>query len=514
MCRMCGALLIHSGRVSSNPALLTDQSRAALDRGARLNLQRDLAIRRHAKRLAARFAPLILGDLIVLIAARQVVRWVALDDSPNWPWLRSLTAAGPFADPGRPGSLVFVTAIFAALLMIGGYSRHRQLHSGPRIGGASLVAAAVAAVPLAAVVGIREAVSQAALAGAAAWMAIVIGRVASEAFLRHVWPRERGAAPAILVGAADALDSQIAAAIGAPGGNYRIVELVRTDVRTGTPSDLISDIRAAIVSKQAEAIVLAENLTPGQLEQLFSASVETGCRILCPVRAIRLEGVHSKLVWHHDQPFFEIGTPVLHTEAVMLKRVADIVGSVLIITLSLPLFVGIAIAIKLDSRGPVLFAQDRAGLGGRRFRMLKFRTMRDGADSEKEGIAHLNRTGDRRLFKIPGDPRVTRLGRFLRRRSLDELPQLWNVLKGDMSLVGPRPFFESDFSAYEDRHFRRLDAKPGITGLWQVSGRSDVVDFEDVVFLDRQYIEQWSFGMDVSILFRTIPAVFRRTGAY
>jgi lipopolysaccharide/colanic/teichoic acid biosynthesis glycosyltransferase len=146
--------------------------------------------------------------------------------------------------------------------------------------------------------------------------------------------------------------------------------------------------------------------------------------------------------------------------------------------------------------------------------MFKFRTMQDGADDEKADLAHLNRSGDVRLFKIADDPRVTRLGRHLRRWSIDELPQFWNVLIGDMSLVGPRPFFESDFDWYEDHHFRRLDAKPGITGLWQVSGRSELVNFEDVIYLDRQYIEQWSFWLDISILFRTIPAVLRRTGAY
>src|SRR5207237_7207799 len=129
-------------------------------------------------------------------------------------------------------------------------------------------------------------------------------------------------------------------------------------------------------------------------------------------------------------------------------------------------------------------------------------------------LAHLNLSGDPRLFKIPRDPRVTVIGHALRRWSLDELPQFLNVLMGDMSLVGPRPFFEADFPNYEDHHFRRLDAKPGITGLWQVSGGSEVLRFEDVVYLDRQYIEQWSFWMDVSIMFRTPPAIFRRSGVY
>jgi lipopolysaccharide/colanic/teichoic acid biosynthesis glycosyltransferase len=158
--------------------------------------------------------------------------------------------------------------------------------------------------------------------------------------------------------------------------------------------------------------------------------------------------------------------------------------------------------------------QERVGQAGRVFRMLKFRTMRQGADAEKAEFAHLNCTGDHRLFKIPNDPRVTKVGAFLRRWSLDELPQLFNILRGDMSLVGPRPFFESDLAAYDDHHFIRLAVKPGVTGLWQVKGRSSIVDFEEVVQLDRRYIENWSFGMDLSILLHTIPAVLRRTGAY
>ena len=210
----------------------------------------------------------------------------------------------------------------------------------------------------------------------------------------------------------------------------------------------------------------------------------------------------------------ELTAPSLKGRQFAVKRVIDILGSVVGLVLAGPLMLGIAIAIKMDSRGSVLFAQERVGLGGRRFQVLKFRTMRNGADAEKQRVAHLNHTGDPRLFKIPNDPRVTRLGRCLRRWSLDELPQLWNVLVGDMSLIGPRPFFEEDLGAYEDHHFRRLGAKPGITGLWQVKGRSAVVDFEEVVRFDREYIERWSLALDSQILALTIPAVLRRTGAY
>jgi lipopolysaccharide/colanic/teichoic acid biosynthesis glycosyltransferase len=210
----------------------------------------------------------------------------------------------------------------------------------------------------------------------------------------------------------------------------------------------------------------------------------------------------------------EWSEPAIGSVGALAKRCIDVVAAAVGLVLLAPLLAALAVVVKLDSRGPVLFAQTRVGLGGRPFRMWKLRTMRDGADSEKATLAHLNRSGDARLFKIPGDPRVTRVGRAVRRWSLDELPQLWNVLVGDMSLVGPRPFFETDLADYEAHHFRRLAVRPGITGLWQVSGRSDVVDFEEVVRLDRHYIERWSLALDLRLLARTIPAVVGRRGAY
>lgn len=196
-----------------------------------------------------------------------------------------------------------------------------------------------------------------------------------------------------------------------------------------------------------------------------------------------------------------------------LKRLVDIVVSIIGLLFLLPLLLIIAIAIKIDSRGPVIFSQTRAGLGGKPFRMFKFRTMVADADKIKMELQHLNESGDIRLFKIKNDPRVTRVGKWLRKLSLDELPQLINVIRGDMSLVGPRPFFTSDLEAYEDEHFERLWVVPGITGLWQVSGRSDILDFEEVVALDRKYIREWNIWKDLKILARTVPAAIGR-GAY
>jgi exopolysaccharide biosynthesis polyprenyl glycosylphosphotransferase len=346
------------------------------------------------------------------------------------------------------------------------------------------------------------------------WLSLYLVRQVSEWILRDIWPGQRGAGVAILVGAPQHA-SRYEHAIGAPGGDYRVAGYVAKDGDAG-PNFLgtVDELSSVIDRHDAEAVVVCDDLPAARINDLIEESLHAGCQVLFPARAVRVYGLRPILVWHHDQPFFELGSPVLKARALISKRIVDVVVSLILLAILSPLLLAIIVAIRLDSPGSPFFFQQRAGLGGRRFRMFKFRTMRVGADTEKQQLAHLNHTGDTRLFKIRDDPRTTRLGRMLRRWSLDELPQLVNVLLGDMSLIGPRPFFESDFQEYEDHHFRRLDAKPGITGLWQVSGRSELVDFEDVIFLDRQYIEQWSFWLDVSILFRTIPAVLRRTGAF
>ncbi|MDB4916770.1 MAG: sugar transferase [Gemmatimonadetes bacterium] len=204
----------------------------------------------------------------------------------------------------------------------------------------------------------------------------------------------------------------------------------------------------------------------------------------------------------------------LTREQRLAKRIVDVVASSVALVVASPLLLVLAALVKIDSPGPVFFSDARLGLGGRRFHMFKFRTMRAGADEEKASVAHLNASEDSRLFKIRGDPRVTRVGRVIRRWSLDELPQLVNVLVGDMSLVGPRPFFEEDLTRYEPHHLERLSVLPGVTGVWQVSGRSDILDFEEVVRLDRGYIDAWSLRGDLRILMMTIPAVVQRRGAY
>jgi lipopolysaccharide/colanic/teichoic acid biosynthesis glycosyltransferase len=194
------------------------------------------------------------------------------------------------------------------------------------------------------------------------------------------------------------------------------------------------------------------------------------------------------------------------------KRVLDVVGAAVGLVLAIPVMIAIAIAIKIESRGPVFYRSTRIGRGGRPFTFLKFRSMVDGADRHRQHLTHLNEC-DGPVFKISRDPRVTGIGRFLRVTSMDEIPQFLNVLRGEMSLVGPRPPLPEEVTQYEPWQMRRLEVRPGLTCLWQISGRSRI-GFREWMRLDLEYIKHQSFWLDLRILLRTIPAVMSRDGAY
>jgi exopolysaccharide biosynthesis polyprenyl glycosylphosphotransferase len=197
--------------------------------------------------------------------------------------------------------------------------------------------------------------------------------------------------------------------------------------------------------------------------------------------------------------------------SLLLKRVLDILLSTLALLVLSPLLAALAISIRLDSRGPIFYRSERIGKKGRVFGCIKFRTMVRDAEERRSEVLHMNER-DGVLFKISKDPRITRLGRFLRKYSLDELPQFFNVLRGDMSIVGPRPPIASEVREYKLSHLRRLDVTPGITGLWQVQSRQDP-SFDSYISLDMNYIENWSLWLDLKIIARTIGVVLAGTGA-
>jgi exopolysaccharide biosynthesis polyprenyl glycosylphosphotransferase len=226
-----------------------------------------------------------------------------------------------------------------------------------------------------------------------------------------------------------------------------------------------------------------------------------------------LDGVRS-LDQVGGLPLLSIGAAHLTSVSIAAKRGLDAVGSLLTIVALSPLMIAIAIAIKLESRGPVFFRQPRAGRRRSSFKLIKFRSMYVDAEQRKNEFDDLNEADDGVMFKIREDPRVTRVGRILRRFSLDELPQLFNVLKGEMSLVGPRPLIFPETAALDEHwHLRRLELRPGLTGPWQVYGRSQS-PFQEMVRFDYQYVAGWSLARDIEILLETVPAVLSGRGAY
>lgn len=214
-----------------------------------------------------------------------------------------------------------------------------------------------------------------------------------------------------------------------------------------------------------------------------------------------------------EQPVLLASLPQYTGAANVIKRLLDIIGSLCALIISSPILLGVAIAIKLDDGGPVFFSQTRIGLHGKPFKMYKFRSMVTNAEELKKKLAEETGQEDRFIFKMKDDPRITKVGHFIRKTSLDEFPQFYNVLKGDMSLVGPRPALPEEVARYGSLYSARLLVKPGITGPWQVSGRSDLSQ-EQSEYLDVSYIENWSIAGDLAILAKTVMVIFTGRGSY
>ena len=290
------------------------------------------------------------------------------------------------------------------------------------------------------------------------------------------------------------------------------VALTEREAESGD-SDIIGDVRNCL--QLARSLFVDEIFFSVPAEKkLVIALVEEARALGIDVRVV--PDLYDGLAWNATVEYVgQFPTIPLHRRdlaigAFLLKRAIDITGTTLLVVLGWPIFLLIAIAIKLDSPGPVLYRAQRTGRKGRSFACFKFRTMCDDAEKMKEQLEHKNeRSGI--LFKISNDPRITRVGRLLRKYSLDELPQLLNVVRGDMSLVGPRPPLASEVEQYDIAHLRRLDVLPGMTGLWQVEARQDP-SFDSYISLDTAYVENWSLWLDLKILVRTVAVVVSGTG--
>lgn len=443
----------------------------------------------------ARFAVLVSLDVVALAMAFAATVWAArLGLLPRTP-------------PDRAVIGLFAYAVVLSIAACGGYRAGDGLRSPRRIAAAVCLGGSAFGV-LVQALGRATPWTQSLFLTGAGVAAVLEARLLGEMAARlahHRWGRRRRV---VLIGAADAVERArtraadrglvVCGEVGAPGEEGW---------------DGWSEALGELLDRESvDAVIVVGADAGGSLDVLARAAYRRGVRVEAwftrgwanLAAVVRVEQGEPVVEWRPAR----IGLPRM-----AIKRALDVTFAAIALLLVAPLLVFIAIAIRIDSPGPVLFGQLRVGVGGRPFRMWKFRTMVPEAEQLKPALAALNESGDPRLFKIAYDPRVTRFGRWLRRTSLDELPQLLNVIRGEMSLVGPRPFFPEDVAHYEPHHMERLSVLPGITGLWQVSGRSDVRDFESVVNLDREYIRRWSLRLDFEILLRTIPAVLRRDGA-
>ncbi len=338
--------------------------------------------------------------------------------------------------------------------------------------------------------------------------ALVIGglRAAYDSFTVELQRVLRVRRRVLLVGEGEglaALHRVLAAARGALGYEFVGAFSPRAD----------GSLAAELARSRPDEVILNEgDFDEPTVLTIVEAAHGAGVRVRIAPRTTELLLQRGQYVPGQGAPLFELRPPVLAGADWAVKRTFDLVVSTIVLVVGLPVWLLIALAIKVDSRGPILYRDRRVGVGEREFAMLKFRTMVRGAEVLQAELEAKNEAGGA-LFKIKDDPRVTHVGRLLRRLSIDELPQVLNVLRGEMSLVGPRPLPLRDYRQLREWHRRRYNVLPGITGLWQISGRSNL-NFDDLVRLDFYYIENWSIWLDISILVKTIPAVLAGRGAY
>lgn len=288
-----------------------------------------------------------------------------------------------------------------------------------------------------------------------------------------------------------------------PTSDGRLVPLVGT----------VREVQAALAQTGADEVIVALDKDESRhLPEITSILTAAGVPYQLVPSLFEQSYRNAKLSGLAELPVVEMAVDPLDEVQRTFKRALDLAIVVTALVVASPLLLLIALAVKLTSPGPILFRQERVGAMGRHFQMLKFRTMVQDAEARLEELEAENEA-EGHIFKMKADPRITAVGRFLRRWSLDEIPQFFNVLSGEMSVVGPRPPLPREVAEYQTPHFARLKGRPGITGLWQVSGRSDLT-FDEMVKLDRHYLENWSIGLDLTILVKTVFVVFAGKGAY
>jgi exopolysaccharide biosynthesis polyprenyl glycosylphosphotransferase len=486
--------------------------------GSHARLQLDLQrraqdnLRRHVWRAGVRFAVLVLADIGSFGVMRALIR-VLRNETIVGAWVAR--QVGAMMPAGILNGWQYAAALFVALLVLGCYGAGDRRRDARRLFAAAALATAL---PLWMTIwtrGLEVVVLQYALTTTLVWLGLLAERRTVDWVVDRVRPPERTAARTLFVGRAE--DCAEVAATPAFRDPREFASVGFLDLRVPPSPESrghLVELPRVLHDSRAETVVVCGQPSDIQLEDVTRAALAAGCQLLALPRGVDIPGVEPEIMWRRGQALVTLTAPTLKGWQLAVKRLMDVIGAAAGLVLAAPVMGIVALAVRLDSSGPVLFRQERIGQGGRRFRIAKFRTMVCGADGQRSELLSRSIYPDARLFKVLDDPRVTRVGRWLRRSSLDELPQLFNVLRGEMSLVGPRPPLPCEVELYKAHHYARFDVRPGMTGPWQVSGRNEVTDFERVVQLETRYIREWSLLSDLAIFIRTVGVVLRMRGAH
>lgn len=453
-------------------------------------------LRVHAARDAVRLMILVAGDALTVLCF--------------WLLMQGLLRQWVTASVGMVPAGQFTTALVLALALMGNYGSGDQRRDPARIIRAAALGATIAlwgrlwqqpflhsAPPLLAIIALLS-------------VGLLFERRLVEIFVRVVRPSGAQVTRAVVIGPPE----QAARLIDHPAfGMTPWCHLAAFFDPSRHSEDMAASLARLITENRIDTLILAGRMRKRSFAITLDVAAASGCQIFSLLRVPPTSSFMPQVVWRNGFPVVALSAPGELATQHQIKRLMDIVVSGLALLVIAPVLAVIAILIKRQSPGPVLFRQTRIGQGGKTFTILKFRTMVVDAEARRAELAAQSLYGDGRLFKVENDPRITRIGAILRRTSLDELPQLWNVLRGDMSLVGPRPPLPSEVALYNEHHYARFDVKPGITGPWQVGGRNTIHNFESVVRLETAYIRRWSLWHDLELLCRTVPVVLSRRGA-
>lgn len=494
-----GPELLESGRRVSS-------SRVPLQRRAKVN------VRRHLRRSLVRWSVLIAGDLTLFLIARSAMRSLRSNDLLLAPLSDFLVWLFP---NGALGGWKFAAALIIGLAVTGNYGPGRRRRDPSRLFIGCLLAAALSLWYPLWTRGVFLVFGQYVVVVTLASLGLIAERFLLDRLVRASRVDRAAKGFAILVGSKADCEGTDVAPLLAPKGEYVAVGFLDT-APTPHPRALgtVDELPQVVDRVGADTVVLCGYLSDEIIADVVEGALATKCQLLSIGRTLKVAGVNPTLTWYHGQPIVELTAVTLNAWQLLLKRTLDILASAVGLLILSPVFAVVALLVRLDSAGPIFFRQARVGQAGKLFNILKFRSMVVDAEHHRGTLQSASIYEDERLFKLVEDPRVTRLGSWLRKSSVDELPQLLNVLKGDMSLVGPRPPLPGEVALYEEHHFCRFDVKPGITGPWQVSGRNTITDFEEVVRLEQSYIREWSIWKDLGILLRTGPVVFNMRGAH